>query len=105
MRPDDPALGPAAITIGCVNFEAVPRDKAATLAKMTAFIVEAAAQGCDLVIFPELALNTWGRCAQCADHHRPCHWHRAQAEAADGPACRTVGDMAVAHGIHVIYGF
>ena len=34
MRPDDPALGPTTITVGCVNFEAVPRDKAATLEKM-----------------------------------------------------------------------
>ena len=34
MRPDDPALGPTAITVACVNFEAVPRDKAATLEKM-----------------------------------------------------------------------
>ena len=30
MRPDDPALGPTTITIGCANFESVPRDKAKT---------------------------------------------------------------------------
>jgi predicted amidohydrolase len=105
VRPDDPDLGPTAITIGCVNFEAVPRDKAATLEKMERFIADAAAQGCDLVIFPELALNTWGACVDCADAHRPCEWHRAQAEAADGPACRAVVTMAAAHDIHVIYGF
>ena len=105
MRPDDPALGPNAITIGCVNFEAVPRDKAATLEKMAGFVAEAAARGCDLVIFPELALNTWGECAECADAHQPCAWHRAQAEDADGPSARAVIDMAAAHGVHVIYGF
>jgi predicted amidohydrolase len=105
VRPDDPALGPSAITIGCVNFEAVPRDKAATLEKMATFIAEAAARGCDLVIFPELALNTWGSCAECADAHLPCEWHRAQAETADGPACGAVVDVAAAHGLHVIYGF
>jgi predicted amidohydrolase len=105
MRPDDPALGPPAITVGCVNFEAVPRDKAATLEKMHAFIAEAAARGCDLVIFPELALNTWGACGECADAHQPCAWHRGQAEVADGPSCRAVIDMAAAHGLHVIYGF
>ena len=27
VRPDDPALGPLQITIGCANFESVPRDK------------------------------------------------------------------------------
>ena len=105
MRPDDPALGPSAITVACVNFEAVPRDKAATLEKMATFVADAAAQGSDLVIFPELALNSWGRCAACAEHHRPCEWHRTEAERADGPACRTVAGMAAAHGVHVIYGF
>jgi predicted amidohydrolase len=105
VRPDDPALGPATITIGCVNFEAVPRDKVATLAKMETFVAEAAARGCDLVIFPELALNTWGECMACADAHEPCDWHRTQAEVADGPSGRAVVDMAAAHGVHVIYGF
>jgi predicted amidohydrolase len=105
MRPDDPALGPTAITVGCANFEAVPRDKAATLEKMAAVIAEAAARRCDLVIFPELALNTWGSCAHCAVAHRPCEWHIAGAEAADGPACQVLVELAATHGLHVIYGF
>jgi predicted amidohydrolase len=105
VRPDDPALGPATITVACVNFESVPRDKAATLERMAAFVADAATRGCDLVIFPELALNTWGGCAPCAEQHQPCAWHRAQAEAAEGPSCRAVTDMAAAHGVHVIYGF
>src|SRR3954447_7580011 len=105
MRPDDPALGPQAITIGCANFESVPRDKAATLHKMDAVIAEASGRGCDLVIFPELALNSWGSCADCAAAHEPCAWHRSQAESADGPAARDVIAMAAEHGVHVIYGF
>jgi predicted amidohydrolase len=105
MRPDDPALGPTKITIGCVNFEAVPRDKAATLEKIDGCVAEAGARGCDLVIFPELALNTWGECSDCAEAHQPCAWHRAQAEAADGPAARDIVEMAAARGVHVIYGF
>ncbi len=105
MRPDDPKLGPNAITIGCANFEAVPRDKAATLEKMAVVVADAARRGCDLVIFPELALNSWGACAECAADHQPCAWHRSEAEPADGPACRAIVDLAAAHGIHVIYGF
>jgi predicted amidohydrolase len=105
MRPDDPALGPTSITIGCANFESVPRDKAKTLEKFDAVVAEAAARGCDLVIFPELALNSWGSCPDCADAHAPCAWHRTQAEAADGPACRDVVAMAGACGVHVIYGY
>lgn len=105
MRPDDPGLGPTAITVGCVNFESVWRDKAATLERMETHVAAAAARGCDLVVFPELALNSWGHCPDCAAAHAPCAWHRAQAEPADGPACRAVVEMAAAHGVHVIYGF
>ena len=105
MRPDDPALGPTTITVGAVNFEAVARDKAATLAKLLARVEEAAALGCDLVVFPELAVGTWGRCAECADGRGPCAWHLEQAEAADGPACRAIAAAAARHDIHVIYGF
>jgi predicted amidohydrolase len=105
MRPDDPALGPTTITVGCVNFDAVPRDKAATLEKMERFVADAATRGCDLVVFPELALNTWGACGDCAADHHPCAWHHEQAEPADGPACHEVVTMADAHGVHVIYGF
>ncbi len=104
-RPDDPTLGPSSIRVGCVNFEAIARDKSATLAKMLETITAAGAQGCDLVVFPELALNTWGHCDECAAEHRPCAWHLAQAELADGPSCAAVIDAAAASGIHVIYGF
>lgn len=105
MRPDDPQLGPTDITVGCVNFEAVARDKAATLDKLVATITNAATRGCDLVIFPELALNTWGRCDECAAAHRACDWHLTQAELADGPSCHAVTDAAAETGVHVIYGF
>jgi predicted amidohydrolase len=88
-----------------VNFEAVAKDKAATLAKMADRIVEAAERGCDLVVFPELALNTWSECPDCARHHRPCAWHLDQAELADGPSFDAILALAGEHGIHVIYGF
>src|SRR6188474_924277 len=105
MRPDDPELGPSSISIGCVNFEAVARDKRATLDKLVGMIATAASRGCDLVIFPELALNTWGQCAECAAQHRACAWHLTQAELADGPSCSTVVEAAASNGVHVIYGF
>jgi predicted amidohydrolase len=105
MRPDDPALGPRTITVGCANFDSVPRDKAATLHKIDAVLADAATLGCDLVIFPELALNSWGSCPECAEGHGPCAWHRGQAEAADGPACHDLLAMAATYGLHVIYGF
>lgn len=105
MRPDDPDLGPTTITVGCANFESVARDKAATIEKMQQWIADAGRRGCDLLVFPELALNTWGHCTECADGHGPCAWHRSQAEVADGPAFRALLDAAATHGVHVIYGF
>jgi len=105
MRPDDPSLGPTSITVACANFEAFPRDKAATLAKMRDVIADAADRAADLVIFPELALNTWGHCEECATEHRPCAWHLDQAEPAEGPSAQAVLDASATHGIHVIYGF
>jgi len=97
VRPDDPSLGPTTVTVACVNFESVPRDKAATLGRMEARIAEAAARGGELVVFPELALNTWGECTDCAAGHRPCAWHRNQAEPADGPSCQAIIEMGTIH--------
>lgn len=102
-RINDPRW-PSSIRVACVNFAAVPRDKAATRQKMFAAIDEAVADGADLVIFPELALNTWGGCEDCAAAHQPCAWHEAEAEPADGPSARAIADHA-ADRIHVIYGF
>lgn len=96
---------PTVVTIGCVNFESVPRDKGATLEKLLDVVRDAARQGCDLVVFPELALNTWGSCADCASLQRPCAWHLEQAETVPGPATNAVAALARDAGIHVIYGF
>ena len=105
VRPDDPALGPATVTVAAVNFDAIPRDPTATARKIASLTGDAAAAGADLVVFPELALNTWGVCEQCAAAHRPCAWHLDQAEPADGASFETIRAAAQAHGIHVIYGF
>ncbi len=105
LRPDDPSLGPTTVTVGCVNFPGAYRDKDAALALILARVTDAADQGCDLVIFPELALNSWGSCAECAATHQPCDWHRTQAEVADGAAAAAIAAAAHEHGIHVIYGF
>lgn len=105
MRTDDPANGPTAFTVGCVNFEAAYRDKAATLNKMISFVDRAAADGVELLVFPELALNSWGDCVDCSTQHAPCDWHLGEAEVSDGPACAALARAAAAHGMHVIYGF
>lgn len=105
LRPDDPALGPTSFVVGCVNFEAVYRDKEATLAKMLGFVRQASDDGVELLIFPELALNSWGNCLECADRHAPCDWHLGEAELATGPASEAIAAVAASHNLHVIYGY
>jgi predicted amidohydrolase len=95
---------PKLVTVGSVNFESVTRDKAATLVKILQFMRDAAHQGCDLVVFPELALNAWGECEDCAEHGRPCAWHLEQAEPIPGPSTEAVAEMARELDIHVIFG-
>ena len=95
---------PKLVTVGSVNFDSVVRDKAATLEKLLGVIRAAAHQGCDLVVFPELALNTWGECEECASKGRPCEWHLDQAELIPGPSTETVARVARELDIHVIFG-
>ena len=103
-RIDDPAF-PSIVTVGCANFQSLPRDKAATVEKLIGVVRVAARQGCDLVVFPELAIDTWDDCPDCARAHGPCAWHLAAAETADGPASAAIARVARELGIHVIYGF
>jgi predicted amidohydrolase len=100
---NDPAF-PKLVTVGAVNFEAVTRDKQATLAKIVDFIRDAAHQGCDLVVFPELALNAWGVCDDCAANERPCEWHLNEAELIPGPSTETVAEVTSELDVHVIFG-
>jgi len=105
IRPiDDPAF-PSIVTVGCANFQSIPRDKAASVEKLIGVVRTAARQGCDLVVFPELAIDTWDDCADCARIHGPCAWHLAEAETADGPSSAAIARVARELGIHVLYGF
>src|SRR3989304_2474102 len=45
------------VTIACINFQTSWGDKAANLAKMKEIVGRAAQQGCNIIVFPELALS------------------------------------------------
>ena len=45
------------VSLACVNFHPQWGDKAANLAKMKAFVTDAAKQGNNIMGFPELALS------------------------------------------------
>jgi predicted amidohydrolase len=95
---------PDLFTVGCVNFAGVPRDKAATLAKMEASIREAATQGIHLLVFPEEALTGASSCAACRAENGPCGYHLEIAETVPGPASTRIAALAAAHDMYVIFG-
>lgn len=100
---DDPRY-PAIVTVACANFASIQHDKPATVAKMGRRIAQAARQGSDLILFPELSLNTVGNCDDCAADMRPCRWHLDEAETVPGPSTEAIAELAAKHGIHVVFG-
>lgn len=103
-RINDPKW-PTRITIACANFSTEPRDKSGSVDKLINVSEEAAAAGADLVVFPELAINTWGSCPECTAQNESCEWHLAEAETASGPSAQRIAEAAARLGVHVIYGF
>jgi predicted amidohydrolase len=100
---EDPAY-PSNITVACANFASVPRDKAATLAKMEQRVREAARQGAQLIAFPEGALNTCAPCTECSEAMAPCAWHIEEAEVVPGPATEHLAAVAAELDIYVVFG-
>jgi len=96
---------PSRITVACANFATEPRQKEGSVDKLIRIVRDAAEADADLVIFPELAINTWGHCEECATAHAPCEWHLGEAETAGGPSSVRIAAVAAELGVHVIYGF
>jgi predicted amidohydrolase len=92
------------VTLACVNFRPIEGDKRATLAKMEANIAEAAAQGADIVAFPEEALVGASACAVCRAEAGPCEAHLELAETVPGPSTQRIAELAREHDVYVIFG-
>jgi predicted amidohydrolase len=92
------------VTVGCVNFTPVWGDKKRTMAKIEANVVEAAAQGIDLVVFPEGSLTGASGCDACRAEGGPCDTHVELAETIPGPATEHVADLAREHDLYVVFG-
>ena len=78
------------VSIGCVNFNPIWGDKRRTLEKMKSITVEAARQGNNLIVFPELALSGYGCDEAGAGKQKPCAMHEAAAEPVPGPSTRAM---------------
>lgn len=92
------------VTIGVVNFTSVPGDKAANLEKIEANLREAAAQGIDIVAFPEEALIGMGECGVCRSGAPRCDYHEDLAETVPGPATERVAELAAELDLYVAFG-
>ncbi len=92
------------VTVATVNFSPVFGDAKATLDKMTSNVIEAAAQGADLVVFPELALLGAGSCPECATIEAACDEHRRLAETVPGPSSQAMAELAREHDLYIVFG-
>lgn len=88
--------------IACVTFATAWGDKAANLQKMKKFCEQAADQGNDIVIFPELALTGY----QCSDEFtkQGCTMHHELAESIPGPATEELAAIAKKRDIYIVFG-
>lgn len=85
------------VTIACINFQTSWGDKAANLAKMKEIVGRAAQQGCNIIVFPELALSGY----EC---DRPCTVHEKTADTIPGPATDEMAKAAAEHNVYIIFG-
>jgi predicted amidohydrolase len=92
------------VTVGCVNFAPVWGDKKATLAKIEANVQEAAAQGVDVLVFPEESLTGASSCQACRAEGHACDEHLDLAETVPGPATEQVAELARDLGVYVVFG-
>jgi len=93
---------PKVVSIACVNFATVWGNKEANLKKIKGFTEQAAGQGNDLVVFPELALTGY----ECSEDVAAggCSMHRELAETIPGPSTEEIAKIAKETGIYVVFG-
>jgi len=92
------------ISIACVNFCPVWGDKAANLSKIKLFSTEAASQGNNLVVFPELSLSGYECSEADGKIKRPCSMHQALAETIPGPTTEEIESLAKKLDIYIVFG-
>lgn len=98
--------GTSRIQLTCVNFTPIYGDTRATLDKILSMIADAARDGSDLIVFPEMALCSWTVCAECTELGRACDWHiREISQTNDGPMVAALERICARLGVHVVCGF
>ena len=100
-----PASPSNKLKAAAINFQPVLNDNKACAAKMKATIERAARDGCNLVVFPEMALQGFERCQGCKDRGSACDRHLGSAELASGPLMSELADVVKRHDMYAVIGF
>ncbi len=92
------------IVIGAAQMGPIQRadSRAAVVARMIALLDRAKAGGCDLVVFPELALTTFFPRWYMEDQAQVDRWFEREMP---NPATRPLFDRAREHGIAISFGY
>lgn len=85
------------VTIACINFETVWGNKEANLEKIKRYINDAADQGNNIIVFPELALTGYECDEECM--------HKENSETFPGPSSEEISHLTKKLKVYVIYGF
>ena len=92
------------VSVACINFHTAWGDKAANLAKMKSFTTEAAKQGNNIIIFPELALSGYECSEDIGAEKKSCQMHRELAEVIPGPSTEEMAQLAKDLDVYIIFG-
>lgn len=87
--------------LGVVNMQARSGNKAENLEKILFFIEAAAKEKIDLLLFPELALHGYDYFIEAT---MPWEAKHEYADTLDSKSCMQIKAVAMAHGIHIVYG-
>jgi predicted amidohydrolase len=92
------------VSLACINFHPEWGDKAANLAKMKAFVTDAARQGNHIIVFPELALSGYECSEDAGAEKKSCRMHAELAEAIPGPSTEEMSSLAKELDVYIIFG-
>ena len=85
------------VTLGCVNYRSIWNDKAASIGKVKRLIGEAAGQGINILVFPELSLSGY-------ESDEGNTMHREFAETIPGPVTEEIAQLTRKLDIYVVLG-
>ena len=92
------------VSIACINFSTRWGDKASNLSKMKKLTAEAARQGNNMVVFPELALSGYECSKGGSREMNSCRMHRESAEVIPGPSTDEMRALAKKLDVYIIFG-